>query len=390
MDLSLWDPPDDHYLTSQHNNEDHSLCDFSFGYGRDVIEEDALNERSCLQVLNILVSKADEEITKLKEDILMLHCQMAWYNEALIEKTDHLNILIQNLKNGTTEDVHYPDLQLELPVEQPQSFDGSLKPLLEYPVKIKQERSEEEKECCTTMPKTDKRKSQTVQLQVESMKQGSKSPRKVQKERAYKHANAIDKNVPLVKMKRKTSEFPETGTRRSLTFKEGEESARETEMNKLEHQRQEIVTLLTNPAKSMEREMRSSSSSSTQNVNVQQTYELVGINISKNRKKEPNGASTSTSMPEKVTESSPSPQTIRKKKCCRKIPIKLEVKDYDTSSNRSIDEGRDGVGPHTNDVQKLTVVNLKAICKTLELRGYTKLNRAELIKLLGRVAPHLL
>lgn len=92
-----------------------------------MIEEDALNERSCLQVLNILVSKADEEITNLKEDILMLHCQLVWYNETLIEKTDQLNILIQNLKNTNTEDV-----------EQPQSFDGSPKPLLEYSVKSNQ------------------------------------------------------------------------------------------------------------------------------------------------------------------------------------------------------------------------------------------------------------
>lgn len=103
-----------------------------------MIEEEALNERSCLQVLKILVDKAEEEIKELNENVMMLHCQLAWYNQTLIEKTDHLNILIKNLENGNPEDGHSPDLQLEQPVEQPQSFNGSPKPKLEHSVKRKQ------------------------------------------------------------------------------------------------------------------------------------------------------------------------------------------------------------------------------------------------------------
>lgn len=114
----------------------------------DIMEEDSLNEKSCVQVLKILMDKADEEIVKLEEDIVMLQCQLAWDDEdwskpcsaALREKIDHLDILIQSLKKENTEDVHYFGLQLEQPEKLAQRLHDLLKPLLEnyFLVKSKQ------------------------------------------------------------------------------------------------------------------------------------------------------------------------------------------------------------------------------------------------------------
>ncbi|XP_044506062.1 uncharacterized protein LOC123225834 isoform X3 [Mangifera indica] len=52
-------------------------CDFSFGYGFDVIEEDATNEKYCIQVLRILITKADTEIDKLEKDLVFLQNELA-------------------------------------------------------------------------------------------------------------------------------------------------------------------------------------------------------------------------------------------------------------------------------------------------------------------------
>jgi len=43
----------------------------------DVIEEDALNEKSCIQVLRILITKADTEIDELEQDLVSLQSQLA-------------------------------------------------------------------------------------------------------------------------------------------------------------------------------------------------------------------------------------------------------------------------------------------------------------------------
>ncbi|KAJ8534197.1 hypothetical protein K7X08_007521 [Anisodus acutangulus] len=74
MDLSIWDPPEN----------------------PDVIEEDALNEKSCVQVLNILIKKADSEIAELEDDILMLQRQLACEDDMRFAE---LNKKIVNLDN---------------------------------------------------------------------------------------------------------------------------------------------------------------------------------------------------------------------------------------------------------------------------------------------------
>ncbi|KAL2466003.1 Uncharacterized protein Adt_41854 [Abeliophyllum distichum] len=67
MDVALWDPSD-YQDENNYYNDDYWHCDFYSGYGHDAIEEDALNEKSCVQVLGILVNKADEEIMELEAD----------------------------------------------------------------------------------------------------------------------------------------------------------------------------------------------------------------------------------------------------------------------------------------------------------------------------------
>ncbi|KAJ0042120.1 hypothetical protein Pint_17833 [Pistacia integerrima] len=52
-------------------------CDFYFGYGFDAIEEDATNEKYCIQVLRILITKADTEIDELEKDLVFLQNELA-------------------------------------------------------------------------------------------------------------------------------------------------------------------------------------------------------------------------------------------------------------------------------------------------------------------------
>ncbi|PIN06528.1 hypothetical protein CDL12_20918 [Handroanthus impetiginosus] len=171
MDLPLWDLSDGqaksnyvgdvwqcgHYSgygpiahQSDYYIGDHWLCDFSFGYGHDMIEEDALNEKSCIQVLRILMDEADEEIIKLEEDITMLRCQLGWDDEdlskpcsaALREKIEHLDILIHCLKKEVTEDVHDFSIYLEQPHKLPQRLHDLVKPLLENYFLVKSNQTE--------------------------------------------------------------------------------------------------------------------------------------------------------------------------------------------------------------------------------------------------------
>lgn len=73
----------------------------------DTIEEDGLNEKCCVQVLEILIAKADTEIAELEDDIVMLQSQLAHTDEkwldmciaALNKKVDRLGSLITALKN---------------------------------------------------------------------------------------------------------------------------------------------------------------------------------------------------------------------------------------------------------------------------------------------------
>ncbi|XP_071911575.1 uncharacterized protein [Coffea arabica] len=105
MDSSLWDPP-----ICEDDSADFTgnwQSDFSSGVGRDVMEEDAINERCCIEVLKRLIPKADAEIKELEEEIIFLQAQVALEDDAwakkcfdtLTERIKALDISIQRLKN---------------------------------------------------------------------------------------------------------------------------------------------------------------------------------------------------------------------------------------------------------------------------------------------------
>lgn len=79
----------------------------------DVIEEDALNEKSCIQVLKVLIAKADTEILEIEEEKVMLQSELALADEkwhamcftTLIQKITCLDKLIQDLKNANVNGV---------------------------------------------------------------------------------------------------------------------------------------------------------------------------------------------------------------------------------------------------------------------------------------------
>ena len=48
----------------------------------DVMEEDAINERCCIEVLKKLIPKADAEIKELEEEIIFLQAQVALEDDA--------------------------------------------------------------------------------------------------------------------------------------------------------------------------------------------------------------------------------------------------------------------------------------------------------------------
>ncbi|GAY61415.1 hypothetical protein CUMW_209790 [Citrus unshiu] len=90
------------------------MCGFHFGNGLDVIEEDALNEKYCIQVLRILITKADTEIDELEKDLVFLQSELAWaeYDDwfetcrkALTQKLDCFSLMVWTLKNRDKNDV---------------------------------------------------------------------------------------------------------------------------------------------------------------------------------------------------------------------------------------------------------------------------------------------
>ncbi|XP_011033178.1 PREDICTED: uncharacterized protein LOC105131746 isoform X4 [Populus euphratica] len=124
MDWDLWGPPND--IVAEEGGFDNSPCDFYFGYGFDVIEEEALNEKSCVQVLRILIEKADTEILEFEQDLLSLQTELAWVeNEdwpdiccnALREKIDFLDISIKNLTSKDKNEIEVRLLMYTQPVE---------------------------------------------------------------------------------------------------------------------------------------------------------------------------------------------------------------------------------------------------------------------------------
>jgi len=99
---------------------------YSFNNFVDVIEEEALNEKSCVQVLRILIKKADTEILEFEQDLLSLQTELAWVeNEdwpdiccnALREKIDFLDISIKNLTSKDKNEIEVRLLMYTQPVE---------------------------------------------------------------------------------------------------------------------------------------------------------------------------------------------------------------------------------------------------------------------------------
>ncbi|KAM3280756.1 hypothetical protein P3S67_027776 [Capsicum chacoense] len=109
MDLFIWDPS---YSQDEYSFPANNLAQNSyFSQTLDIIEEDALNEKCCVQVLEILIAKADTEIAELEDDIVMLQSQLdhtdeKWLDKcvaALNEKIDHLSSSITALKNENVQ-----------------------------------------------------------------------------------------------------------------------------------------------------------------------------------------------------------------------------------------------------------------------------------------------
>ncbi|XP_057506295.1 uncharacterized protein LOC130789534 isoform X1 [Actinidia eriantha] len=147
MDWAVWDQTLDQGIQILFSNfaQESSLMghegqyDFYFGCGHDVIQEKASNEKSCIQVLRVLITKANTEILELEEDLITLQSQLAWADEtwsdicsaALREKVDCLDILIRSLKNTNVQDEHDFGVCLLLRRESAEKMHEILKALLE-------------------------------------------------------------------------------------------------------------------------------------------------------------------------------------------------------------------------------------------------------------------
>ncbi|CAL8169536.1 unnamed protein product [Prunus armeniaca] len=133
----LWDSPDHQVAPgSTYGAESGWECDFYFGCGRDLIEEDAINEKCCIQVLKILITKADTEIDELEKDLVALQSELAWAEHeewseicgcALREKIAWLDISTRNLRS---KDENNNDVQLLMHREPADNIHGILKALL--------------------------------------------------------------------------------------------------------------------------------------------------------------------------------------------------------------------------------------------------------------------
>ncbi|GFY98196.1 hypothetical protein Acr_12g0007370 [Actinidia rufa] len=139
MDWAVWDQTLDQVAQESSLMGHEGQYDFYFGCGHDVTQEKASNEKSCNQVLRVLITKANTEILELEEDLITLQSQLAWADEtrsdicsaALREKIDCLDILIRSLKNTNVQDEHDFGVCLLLRREPAENMHEILKALLE-------------------------------------------------------------------------------------------------------------------------------------------------------------------------------------------------------------------------------------------------------------------
>lgn len=101
----------------------------------DVIEENAMNEKYCVQVLKILIQKAAAEINDLEEDLVFLQCDLAWTESrnqfeaccnVLREKIDVLHNSIKSLRQS--DKINTDD---QLPLQPAEKLYEILKPFLQ-------------------------------------------------------------------------------------------------------------------------------------------------------------------------------------------------------------------------------------------------------------------
>ncbi|KAL7583042.1 uncharacterized protein LOC111879357 [Lactuca sativa] len=102
----LWDPPDYQAIEDTHCRNDGCQC--AFCLANDVAEEAAVNEISCIEVLRILISKADTDIIELEDELMDLLSQLActdeefsnMYSMCLRKEIDFLDRSIRKLKDN--------------------------------------------------------------------------------------------------------------------------------------------------------------------------------------------------------------------------------------------------------------------------------------------------
>lgn len=114
MTWDLWDPP---HIQVAPESGINVQCgcqhDFHGGYDVDLLEENAANEMACVQALQILVRKADDEIDELEKHLVCLQSELAcveyeeWPNiccNALKEKIDHFHVSLKRLRCRDQDD----------------------------------------------------------------------------------------------------------------------------------------------------------------------------------------------------------------------------------------------------------------------------------------------
>ncbi|XP_020959455.1 uncharacterized protein LOC107646295 isoform X3 [Arachis ipaensis] len=115
MAWDLWGSSYDQ-VSCKDNYSDHPEWPYGFFFGcdPDVIEEDALNEEYCVQVLRILITKADTEIKELEKDLSSLQNELAcaehekWPEiccSALTERINWLDVAISALKKDHADEI---------------------------------------------------------------------------------------------------------------------------------------------------------------------------------------------------------------------------------------------------------------------------------------------
>eukprot|EP00257_Ricinus_communis_P023613 XP_015583643.1 uncharacterized protein LOC8284764 [Ricinus communis] len=206
MDWDLWSSPYDPVAEeSRFFSQPERMRDFYFGYGFDAIEEDALNEKYCIQALRILITEADTEIDKLEQDLISLQSELAWIEDeewsqicsnALREKINCLDISIKHLMNKDKNDVEVHLLMHTQPIE---TLNEILKDLLSNNLCKKREQPKEINDAIILISSDVPR--EALNVMRENKKGGSsysiQTVREGMKESSFEHALGILLLLPL-------------------------------------------------------------------------------------------------------------------------------------------------------------------------------------------------